>query len=924
MAKALIIAEKKSLADVYRQAIKQAGGKLPYEYDVLQFQGNVVELLEPEDIKPEWKTWKLADLPMLPQKFQYTPIKPKASDDPKTAAYKRRGIAYFKEAKQKLLSGEYELVVNGCDPDREGQSIFDKFMLLMPDKIQRLPQLRLWVGDMQVETSLKYLQQPLNNKDPEYVNFGYEAMGRGIMDWLFGLNASRAFSLVQNSGQAIHLGRGMTAILALVVKRQAEIENFVSQPYWTVQAKLKTPELLEASQVTYPEVKLVNHFERQAAEAVREAISGQTAQLISSKQSPVRFRRAPKYFNTSDIIAYLSSATYHLSGASITKALQHLYELKITTYPRTSGREMTPSRAENLAAIIAVAQSIPSLNEKLRRLEVSPQMLAKLKANRYYVKPLSKKTGHDCLTFTGRKFNYASLNAVEQKVVAAIAFRLLLSLLPSEEHLDKELIFKAATYYFQAKATVLVNPGWTAYVPKFKGNYSDLPQLVVNQAYPLAQVEILDHKTQAPKAYTTASLIKTMENIGRLYDDPALKAAIKDHGIGTDATRQLLIDKNEKLGYWSIDKKSRLIRPTKLGRQIIQALGANPLTQVQLTALWEEKLAQVAAGQLSLGQFVDLAKEATVEIVAQIKATPSALGPNPAAKLTSPCPLDGGDLVAQGQVFICSNHDTGCPFIVYRNLLGAKLTAADLEAILTKGKSNLKELYSAKTHKHFQGYFVWNQEKGKVELAIQQAKPKLMGACPLDGGKVYSLAGGKLYACEHHQSQKNAQGQWESSGCPYYFSGRMYGKKLTQAVAKQIIETGSSPVLTFTSKKRKKFTAILKWNQAETKLKLEFAEASSKAIGVCPLDGGQVSLHGKAYLCENHRAKRLADGSWQTTGCPLVIPQTFAKQRLSLKTIKQLLKYKRTDLLTFTGQNQRDYQARLIWDEQEARVKFEF
>ena len=924
MVKALIIAEKKSLADVYRQAIKQAGGNLPYEYDVLQFQGNVVELLEPEEINPAWKKWQLDTLPMLPEKFKYTPIKAKASDNARVTAYKRRGLAYFNEAKQKLLQGEYALVVNGCDPDREGQSIFDKFMSLMPSKVQALPQLRLWVGDMQVETSLKYLQNPLNNKDPEYVNFGYEAMGRGIMDWLFGLNASRAFTLVQNSAQAIHLGRGMTAILALVVKRQEEIENFVSRPYWTVQIKVKTPTLLVAKQVNYPDLKAVSHFEITQANAIRQAIANKKARLIKSKQSPIRYRRSPKYFNTSDMIAYLSSATYHINGASITKALQHLYELKITTYPRTSGREMTPNRAENLAKFIRIAQSIPSLNDKLRQLEVTSEMVAKLRANRYYVKNLQKKTGHDCLMFTGKKFDYKKLNTVEQKVVSAIAFRLLLSLLPSEEHLDKELVFEVDKYYFQSKATVLLKPGWTAYVPKFKGNYSDLPTLDDSSLYPLEEVEILEHQTQAPAAYTTASLIKTMENVGRLYDDPKLKKAIKDHGIGTDATRQLLIDKNEELGYWTIEPKSRVIKPTTLGRQIIIALGDNPLAQVQLTAMWEEKLAQVAEGKLTLAEFIMLAKQATVAIVDQIKAktTPLLMGKKEQLELN--CPLDNGQILAQGSVFICSNHEQGCPFIVYRKLLGADLTQADLKQILLEGKSELKSLYSSKTHKHFQAYFVWQEDKSKVGIEIYQAPPELIGTCPVDGGKVNALFGGKLYACENHHSYKDEKGQWHNEGCPYYFAGKLFGKTITQAIAKQIVTTGSSPVLTFISKNKKKFTAYLKWDEQELRLKLTFADTASKAVGTCPLDGGKVFLHGKAYICENHRSKKLADGTWQSSGCPLVIPQTFAKKKLSQKVIKQLLQYGKTDLITFKSQNKQDYQARLLFDKQEARVKFDF
>ncbi|MHC3377618.1 DNA topoisomerase [Ligilactobacillus equi] len=832
--KALIIAEKKSLADVYRQAIHQYGQTFPFDYEVLQFQGNVVGLKEPDQINPAWKKWSLKDLPLLPEKFEYVPIKPQKGDDRRTAQYKKRGYQYFQEAKKQLSSGRYAVVVNGCDPDREGQSIFDKFMLLMPKKVQNLPQKRLWVGDMQVETSVQYLRNPLDNKDPEYVNFGHEAMGRGIMDWLLGINGSRAFTLEFKARPAIHIGRGMTAILAIVAQRNREIANFQSHPYWQLKlmAGLGNGQELTTRLIQAKAEKLLNFTDFEAAQDVEKQVRPGPAVVTESSQGKgkIALRRSPKYFNTSDLIAYLSSPTYRCSGQSVTAALQHLYERKITTYPRTAGREMTPQRAENLEQILAVAQKVPALNERLRQLEITPAMVTKLAQNRYYVKPLSQKTGHDCLTFTGKEFDYEKLNHVEQLVVSAIAFRLLLSVLPPEKHRQEKIILKVQDYRFLAQANSLVDSGWTAYIPNFKGNYQQLPSLAPGMVLPVTKTELEEKQTTPPKPYTTATLLKAMENAGRLTSKAKLRQALKDHGIGTAATRQILIDKNEQLGYWTIDKKSRIIKLTDSGNRIIELLKDNPLVKVDLTAQWEEKLAEVSSGNLSLSDFSEIAKKEASAIVAQIigSQTESFRQEEPAQVIAS-CPLCGGQIQQNGHAYKCRNYgqEAGCNFYLGRYpswLKGNELQLREVLSLINTGKSSFLKMYSPKKRRNFQARFTLNLAEKKIDFEFKPRKQilaKEIGICPLDGGKI--LESDKQYVCQNHRVQRDQSGHWQESGCPFKVFKTMLGTKITMADMQAMLNQGQTEVKEFTGKKHQLFRArlIFDENQGRTTFRFE-------------------------------------------------------------------------------------------------------
>lgn len=717
--KALIIAEKKSVATVYLAAIKQAQGQLPYDYDVLQFQGNVVELKQPGQINPAWQKWDKQQLPMLPQTFAYTPIKGQRGDTAAQRRYKAQGHRYFLQAKKLLSSGHYQAVVNGCDPDREGQSIFDKFMLLMPASVQALPQLRLWVGDMQVATTIKYLKQPLNNKDPEYVNFGREARARGIMDWLWGLNASRAFSLQFGNGKPLPVGRGMTAILALAVNRQQQIDNFVAQPYFDVAVKLQTtpPVTVQLARPQSPKYPVMHLATRAKAEQVKAYVANQQAEVVhtTAADAKVKTTPSPRYFNTSDLIAFLSGGAQHFSGKSITQALQKLYERKILTYPRTSGRVMTPQRAANLEQIVAVAQSLAGVPD----VKVTPELLAQLRRNRRFVRPLKQKTGHDCLMLTGKKCAHLKLTAVEQAIVRAIAVRLLLSLLPAERYQDLLLVVKIKELFFKATGKKVLDPGWTAALKHPRAAKPPLPPVTVGQQLAVTDCTIAAKETQPPQPFTQASMIKTMENIGRLYTDPKLKAAIKDHGIGTDATRQGLIDKNQQLNYWTIAKNGT-ITPTALGKQVIQALGANPLARPELTAQWEEQLAQIAAGTLSLPEFCERAKQATVTLTNQIlqqQATPLAAAPQygrrrttgsyrktstaskPATRIKVGCPLDGGQIMVAARQYRCANAK--CPFAVPRKIGKTTITQTDVAKLIKLGRTPGKEFISKKTKRPF-------------------------------------------------------------------------------------------------------------------------------------------------------------------------------------------------------------------------------
>lgn len=866
--KALIIAEKGSLARLYRQAFKEAGYKMPYDYDVLPLQGNVVELKEPEDIDPKLASWTADSLPILPQKWEYKPIKAKKNETGDAKRFKNQGYDLFKTVKKALSSGKYQAVVNGCDPDREGQAIFDKLMLLMPKEAQELKQLRLWQDDQETSTAIKYMTKPYDNKDPEIAGMGKEAMSRGVMDWLFGLNASRAFTIRNRAQQAVHIGRGMTAILGIVVNREDEINHFVSKPFWQIHADLNVGDGASANLVDGETLAQKNFDRKNEADELVKNLTGNPAivQEFIGRDGKVSKTKAPNYFSTTGIEKVLTGGRYNYSNKEIEDALEHLYEAKITSYPRTPSTTMTSTMGKRLDALITIAQSF---NSPVSSLKISTEAKDRLLKDKKYIKP-AKKTAHTCLMFMGRTFDFSRLTKVEKDICTLIAIRLICSLLPPEQHINQRALFKIKDQTFKMQSTALIDPGWTKYDPSFKGSYSNLPELKQGESCEVKQLVTDEKHTTPPTHYTVSKMMDTMEHVGRLYgDDKKLKDIIKDLGIGTDATRGALITKNTQLGYWQVQKGNRLM-PTELGTNIIHNLGNNMLVSPKTTAQWELKLKDIYEGNLSTKDFVKLAEQGTKQITKDILTSQNQaeIKNGHDDKIIGKCPIDGGDIIEKANCYVCSNakssqdadgnwHQEGCKFFLPKSLSllkSGKITPTDMKAILNGKTTKVKSMVSSKK-KAFKAAIKWDSEKQRLGLVFNDDH-KEIGTCPIDGGKVFMTDNG--FICENHHAVKQADGNWTNNGCAFAIprSFKIFAKNqkpLSEQDGKLLISGQKTGLIKFhSSKKNKDYEAKLYYDKEKQRLRLSFEDSTRFKCPLCQRPLVERSgKYGKFLACPN-------------------------------------------------------------------------
>ncbi len=598
--------------------------------------GHLCALLDPNEYNEQWKSWNLSSLPMIPPRFG---IKVTADK----GVQKQFGII-------KGLIAQADEVINCGDAGQEGELIqrwvYQKAGCRVPVK-------RLWISSLTEDAIREGFRQL---KDQQEYRRLYEAgLMRAIGDWLLGMNATRAYTLrfAQGTGrdrQVLSIGRVQTPTLALIVKRQHEIEHFVPRTYWELKTLYR--DTFFAAQLKAEEDDYAITTLEQGLELV-DSIKDKPLTVTSvEKKKGTEF--APRLFDLTSLQVECNKL-YSFSADETLRLIQSLYEKHVTTYPRVDttylSEDIYPKVPATLAGIKDFYPQITPLLPLKADGGKGAQSLPKSKK----VFDNKKVTDHHAIIPTGQRPD--NLSEQERRVYDLVALRFIAAFYPDCEVANTTVLAKAGDIDFKVTGRQIVKPGWREVFAKAKVEDEDtnneqktLPRFVKGESGPHTP-QLKEKTTTPPKYYTEATLLRAMETAGKTVDDEELRDAMKENGIGRPSTRAAIIEKLFQRKYIVREKKN--IRATELGINLIHTIISPLLKSAELTGRWEKKLREIERGDYTAQQFLDELKQMTTEVVREVKADKSGMR----------CPVCGRGIVIRGKTrYGCSRWREGCTY----------------------------------------------------------------------------------------------------------------------------------------------------------------------------------------------------------------------------------------------------------------------
>ena len=694
----LVIAEKPSVArDIARVlgASSRAEGCLSGNgYVVTWAIGHLVSLKEPEELDARYKRWNASDLPILPEKMELKVL-------PKTRAQ-------FQTVKKLMNSAETASLICATDSGREGELIFRYIYQMAGCK---KPFQRLWISSMTDEAIRAGFAslRPGSAYDALYES----ARCRSEADWLVGMNASRAFTLRYNA--LLSVGRVQTPTLEMLVRRRREIDTFVSEPYYTVQANFGDYKGTWFDPKKGFE-KRINEPER--AQEIAQRVKGKPARVESVKQEEKR-ELPPQLYDLTTLQREASSFL-GFSADKTLKLAQSLYEKhKLITYPRTDSRYLSHDMGPS------VKKALASLGEPYRAW--AAPVLEKPIPQPKRIFDDAKLTDHHAIIPTGRKAN--SLSADEGKLFDLVARRLIAAFYPPYVYSATRVVTLSEGEHFLSNGTTVLDEGFKAVYrdlqskKKKSAEEAALPPLAQGDVRSVKQAQVKNEQTKPPKEHTDASLLSEMEHAGRRIEDEALKEQMKDCSLGTPATRAAIIERLITVGY--ARRKGRQIMATEKGVRLIQAVPAE-IASPETTGKWERALEKIAQGKGDSVRFLEGIR-ALASFLIKYAANDA---PNVAFErderrgkgrrrtsvksLRIPCPVCGkGEVTETEKAFGCSRWREGCKFTLWKNAVsgagGPELTEKLVRALLKAQDGDLRG--STGTLHYHDGYVTFTPRK---------------------------------------------------------------------------------------------------------------------------------------------------------------------------------------------------------------------
>lgn len=706
----LIIAEKKSvgqaIADTIGGHAAQGKGYLTLPDTIITWaQGHLVDLKTPGEYEGrQWDKWSMSSLPIDPgDDWQWTISRAKGA------------AAQYRTVARLINDPRVNLLVNACDPDREGEAIFRR---ITRHARTAKPMMRLWVASLEPEA----IRQALDTMRPEtdYDGLAAAADIRAKADWLVGMNASRAYTLTYN--RRFPVGRVQTPTLALVVERDQAIGRHRKTPYWKVSADMGGWKLIGERMTSKQQADML-------ARSVADGVMHVTG--VDRKRA---HQKPPHLYDLTGLQKDMARL-HGMTAARTLDALQHLYERKLATYPRTDSRYITHDDLETLHALTQDTRLVDGF--------IDPD--SKPAIPRYtLVVDDSKVAGHTAILPT-RGLDAGQLDTLDddqRKVIVRIVRRMWEAISPDRVHDVVKVTAAHGEYTFTSGSDQTVEPGWTGIEherPAHEQTDTDTDDdqtgnvIPVNltpdiDLHPIAPAQVIQGETKPPARFTDATLLAAMEHASRYVDDRDLKHALDDDeshsgGIGTPATRADIIEKLIAVGY--LERSGRHLESTETGRLLVRLVSPE-LKDVALTARMEQALSDVEHGKTDprkvMQSFHDYARRIPKQAVDETDRT-AIRDRTRDHESYGACPRCGEPVVKTGKLWQCStNHSEqqadgtwkqtkGCGWKLYPTVSGRKLSDANVKTLLDKGRVRLNG-FTSKTGKPFGATLIPDPEHG--------------------------------------------------------------------------------------------------------------------------------------------------------------------------------------------------------------------
>ena len=639
----LCVAEKPSvgrdIARVLGATTQRDGFMEGNGYFVTWTFGHLCALLDPHEYSEQWKGWNLSSLPMMPARFGI-----KVTDD--------KGILKQFNTIKDLISRS-EMVINCGDAGQEGELI-QRWVYQKAGC--RIPVKRLWISSL-TEDAIR--EGFANLKDQDHYQHLYEAgLMRAIGDWLLGMNATRAYTLrfakgVGKDRQVLSIGRVQTPTLALIVKRQHEIENFVPRTYWELKTLYR--DTLFSAQLPVEEDEYAITSLEQGQKLV-DSIKDLPLE-ITSVEKKKGMEYAPRLFDLTSLQVECNKR-YGLSADDTLKIIQSLYEKHVTTYPRVDTTFLSDDIYPKVPATLQGIKDFFPQVAPLLPLKADGGKGAGSLPKSKKVFDNSKVTDHHAIIPTGQRPN--NLTDLERKVYDMVALRFIAAFYPPCQVSTTTVLAQAGEVPFKVTGREILEQGWrevfakdTTSEPFDSSEPSEqkaLPSFRKGESGP-HEPQLQEKTTTPPKYYTEATLLRAMETAGKTVDNEELRDAMKENGIGRPSTRAAIIEKLFQRKYIVREKKN--IKATEVGINLIHTIISPLLKSAELTGLWEKKLREIERGDFQAQQFLDELKQMTTEVVREVKSDKSGMR----------CPVCGKGTIIRGRTrYGCSRWREGCNY----------------------------------------------------------------------------------------------------------------------------------------------------------------------------------------------------------------------------------------------------------------------
>lgn len=685
----MIVTEKPSVAISYAKILGVHGRQDGYlegnGYLVSWCVGHLVELAPPSAYGEQYVKWNIADLPILPEKWQYLV----------SASTKKQ----FGILKKLMHRADVNTVVNSCDAGREGELIF---RLVYEQAGCKKPVSRLWLSSMEDSA----VRAGFANLKPstEYDALYQAALCRERADWMVGINCSRLFSCLY--GRPLAVGRVMTPTLAMTVEREASIAAFVPKKFYTVALELTSGFVASSRRIS----------EKAAAEKL---LAGCREEMVSTIQKITRKEKAENPPPLYDLTTLQRDAN-RLLGYSAQQTLdyvQSLYEKQLTTYPRTDScyiadedEEMLEELAEELEDFLGFVSEDADDDVPRTRRTVNRQ----------------KVTDHHAILPT-RSMLQADLDALpkgERNILKLIIARTLMAVSKPFRYLETLLTTECAGEEFTAKGKEILEEGWKAVERKVladilnrKREFTALPQVEESECG-ILNAELKEGQTSPPKHFTEDTLLHSMETASA----DSMPEGVERQGIGTPATRAATIEKLVQKGFLERkgDKKTKVLLPTDKGKALITVM-PEEIQSADMTADWETKLLRVERGEMEPETFMTEINDMISSLVNTTEAVKgaSALMKN---KVIGVCPNCGNSVVEREKGYFCENRE--CRFVLWKDnaffkRLGKRMDAHVADRLLRDGRVRLKDCKSSKGKTYNATVLLSTEADGRSKFSLE-------------------------------------------------------------------------------------------------------------------------------------------------------------------------------------------------------------